>query len=177
MCRRKPCRLWLVSLGALLWGCSASSLPNSCPVDLVATFSQNLVVKWSNESSAQLSKVALECIPFDMPRDGQRVQDATSRTYVIAVTTVVESDIKKEVPRSYPPGTTLAQKIADWDPNYGDAPIVFEAISANGVVLGNAREIFSGPEGIKSASNVTAKIALSDEEVRRVRSVLVRWDR
>jgi hypothetical protein len=71
---------------------------------------------------------------------------------------------------------SLGYKIAN-ETSFGtrDANLIFEAVAASGVVLGSAQTAFRIVSGGTSGTASARIAALSDEEIRRVTSVQVRW--
>jgi len=109
--------------------------------------------------TGSITSVLVECLPSrHEPGQADRGWRRASTDYEVAVTATVE------------------YKISDQDFASSDANVIFEALSATGVVLGSTKAFFRFTKN-GSSGQISAKIVgLSEEEVRRVTSVHARWE-
>jgi len=106
--------------------------------------------------AGSITAVLVECLPS--PGEADRGWRRASTGYELAVTATVE------------------YKISDQDFASSDANVIFEALSATGVVLGSTKAFFRFTKN-GSSGQISAKIVgLSEEEVRRVTSVHAKWE-
>lgn len=142
---------------------------NACPSSLRAepdNESSGIVWGGTNDKvSAKITSVVVECLPVHhkpIATDKMKVDAFTD--YEIAATASVVYKINDVE------FFTNATRNADMDDT-----VVFEALSSAGVVLKSGSSVFTVVRG-NTTGTVSAKIAsLSDEEIRRVAVVRVRW--
>jgi len=115
--------------------------------------------------SARISDVRVECIPLNHESTNtENVKRDTHADYELAVTAVIRYTISD------------SKAFLDATSSGGlSAPVIIEAVSSSGVVLGSTFTTFAVVGG-GSAGTASAKIRdLSEEEIRRVAFVQASW--
>jgi hypothetical protein len=142
---------------------------NACPSGLRGRPEpNNYTLQWGGDTAkvqAAITSVAVECLPVFTPEieSGTAKIPATTR-YQLAATANVAYAINDA-------------KFFDRETAYRnlEALAVFEAVSPGGVVLGSGEGMFRVVRG-GSVAGVSGTIdGLSDEQVKRVAEVRVRW--
>ena len=137
---------------------------SACPEAIKAEdSSDNSIQSGHTKLSALIYSIAAICVPVKHGKmEAKGVKTEAYTDYELAVTVVVNYEIKN--PKEY---GASGQRFRD--------RIRLEALSKEGVVLGNGFADFSLIPG-GSSTRVSGKISgLSDEEARRVAKVTARW--
>src|SRR5262245_9868117 len=127
---------------------------NECPTRLVAAAHPSLSeIQWiGGNVKANITSVAFECIPRRTS-----TEKSHASTYEFAVTATVNYVLEDK------------RSIYEY-------PLVFEAITAKGVVLRSTPAMFRLVYGVNSGKVSSTLIGLSPEEVGLVARITARWD-
>ncbi len=130
---------------------------NDCPAQVVsAPSTEHSGIEWTpGKVSAQIGTVLTECIPH---RISATEKVAASTEYEIAVTARINYVLDKDEYRTF------------------EARLIFEAMTANGVVIKSNNSSFRLVRGGNSGTASAVITALSREEVARVKRIVVRWE-
>ena len=155
----------------LVLGCSNldSQSQNHCPHDLGAEiFAPESSIVWGGDErkiTAVIQSIAIECIPaHHAAMEADRAKIGAYTDYEIAATATISCEIADA---QYFESATQDRDLR--------ATVLFEAVSASGVLLGSASGSFSI---LKNSTHRTASAkitSLSSEEIRRVAKVRARW--